>query len=108
MANCQFKTLRDNTLTTNNKRETHAREINVTPYGEKPKQKNVKFAQIKKVTHIHQIIPISSLECMLLNSNFLKNEKRRRLFGIRDCSLEKTYNPPKIIETFDPQTGIKT
>jgi hypothetical protein len=115
MANCQFKTIRENTLKSNSVRETHARKIQLNRMGGKPGIKNIKSAQFKSMPDLSNIAPKRSIQEIEKtdnpeedsedSQNKIKKEakKVKKLKEKLDksiiksnvnCNLEQTYNPP--------------
>jgi len=116
MKNCQFKALRENTLLGDNLKETHARQINVNPFG-MPGQRIVKFEQMNKLSRLSQLVPIREIKKIVSSDeenegdkkqaiNVVKEELKeeaKNIFRVKaNCDLIKTYNPQT------PSQNIKT
>jgi len=109
MANCQFKTLRENTLKSDSLKETHARQLQINPYGGPTGQKNIKFEQMKALTNLNQLVPEREIQNIVaasspegakkVESKIAKKEQAKEaakaLFKTNvSCDLTRTYNPP--------------
>ena len=114
MANCQFKALRENTLHSDSLKETHARQIQLNPFGGLSGQKNVKFEQLKQLENLDQLVP-KRIQQKIVAANTpepedkiaikeARKEKKEKIKKVIkelfktnvSCDLVRTYNPPNI------------
>jgi len=114
MANCQFKALRENTLNTDSLKETHARQLQVNPFGGPTGHKNIKFEQMKLLPNLTQLVPEREMENIVASSapdtpegakEAVKVQKKiakkialkqatKDLFVSKvSCDLVRTFNP---------------
>ncbi len=118
MANCQFKTLRENTLKSDKLKETHARQIKINAYGGPSGEKNIKFLQMKPLANLNQLVPERQIqkiieasksdasdgsnapqgkkktESQIANKEKIKDATKELFKTKVSCDLERTYNPP--------------
>lgn len=114
MANCQFKTIRENTLKSDKIKETHARQVQLNPYGGQVGMKNIKFEMLKKLNDLNQIVPARQAQEFTDDNEEEEEEKKKKkkpkkpskkkmkdllqndgLASEASCDLTQTYNPPK-------------
>lgn len=116
MKNCQFKTLRENTLKSDKLKETHARQLQLNPFGGPSGLKNIKYEQVKSLPSLTNLAPQRVMEKIVeaeesgspgkkhkVESKIAKKEEvkeaTKRLFHSKvSCDLQRTYNPPNPIQ----------
>lgn len=90
MANCQFKDLRENTLISDQTKETHARKLQTNPHGGPALIKNIKFAQFVFKHNLQQLVPVRQVHEINLPQKGLHKKKIILFKPDVDCDLQKT------------------
>ena len=71
ISNCQFKALRENSLLTDNLKETHARKLQSNAYGTKGDQKQILFDQVKLAPSLSLIATQREMKYIQEDINFV-------------------------------------